>query len=168
MGDVCLVSKTAMSPEEQTDFLTRTRCIAKISTLDEDGTMHMVPVWYMYDGQNYVITSDAGSHHVKNLRRDNRATVLIDTVQFPTKGVRIKGRTALEENGNKVHSLELEITRRYISDAEKAEDYVNARESKSRRVAIIVSPEHVSNWDYSKDTKEKEFFKDSPVYSLSG
>jgi hypothetical protein len=121
----------------------------------------------MYDGKNYLITSDTTSHHIKNIRRENKATLLIDTVQFPTKGVRVIGKAALEEDEDKVHKLELNITERYIDDKEKAEEYVKKRESASKRLAIILVPEKVSNWDFSKNAEEKEFFKDSPVYSLN-
>jgi hypothetical protein len=91
----------------------------------------------------------------------------IDTVQFPTKGVRIKASAALVEDEKTAHEYELMITQRYIADKKRAEDYVKSRESKSNRLAIVLTAEKVSNWDFTKDPKEKEFFKDSPVYSLN-
>jgi nitroimidazol reductase NimA-like FMN-containing flavoprotein (pyridoxamine 5'-phosphate oxidase superfamily) len=65
-----------MDTKEQKEFLTQTRCIAKISTLEKDGSIHTIPVWYMFDGEKYIITSDVDSQHVKNLKRDKSATVL--------------------------------------------------------------------------------------------
>lgn len=158
---------TAMNQNEKEEFLTRSQCIAKISTFDKDGTIHTVPVWYLYDDTKYVIASDAEAHHVKNIRRKRDATLLIDTVQFPTKGVRVKGSASLNEEKEKVHDLELKITNRYIGDKKKTADYVAEREKASKRVIIIISPMKESSWDFTKDSNEKEFFNDSPIYSLN-
>lgn len=157
----------SMNLQEQKEFLTQSRCIAKISTIEKDGGVHIAPVWYLYDGKNFIATSDANSYHVKNLRRNAKASMLIDTTQFPTKGVRLKGSATMNENSGNVHNYEVAITRRYIPDEKKAQEYVRKRESKSKRLAIIIIPDKISSWDFSKDKEEKEFFKDKPVYSLN-
>jgi hypothetical protein len=53
------------------------------------------------------------------------------------------------------HNHELEIRKRYIEEDKKAQVYVKEREGKSKRVAIVITPEKVSSWDFPRIRERK-------------
>ena len=55
--------------------------VARVGTLDQRGSLHLVPVVYAVDGDTWYSPSDAGPRPVKRLRNvlaDPRAAILID------------------------------------------------------------------------------------------
>ena len=66
-----------MDLEARTAFLEQP-LTAVLSTLNPDGTIHAVPVWYRYiDGKLRIITG-RGSRKHRNAVRSGRATLCID------------------------------------------------------------------------------------------
>jgi len=58
-------------------FLKKQR-VGRLGTISEDGTVHLVPVCYAFDGKAIYIGTDANSKKVKNLKRNPSATLLVD------------------------------------------------------------------------------------------
>ena len=57
--------------------LVESRLIAILSTLEPDGSIHGVPLWYAADGETIVFATGSKSRKVRNLCRDPRATVVL-------------------------------------------------------------------------------------------
>jgi hypothetical protein len=51
--------------------------IASLATLEADGSVHVVPIWYLWDGEAVQMATSSTSRKVRNLERDQRATVMI-------------------------------------------------------------------------------------------
>ncbi len=51
---------------------------AVLSTTGKDGTIHAVPVWYLWDGTSFRISTLRGSQKHKNIERTGRASLCID------------------------------------------------------------------------------------------
>jgi PPOX class probable F420-dependent enzyme len=58
--------------------LLQARLIAKLATFNADGSIHLVAMWFLWDGEALLIPTGSGTRKAKNLRRDPRATVMID------------------------------------------------------------------------------------------
>ena len=79
-----------MTDQELEQFL-REPNLAKLATIDRDGTPHLVPIWYLHDGHNLVIVTNPASRKVRNIRRDPRVTVCVDRATPPYAGAIVRG-----------------------------------------------------------------------------
>jgi PPOX class probable F420-dependent enzyme len=65
------------------------RLIANLATVDPDGSIHLVAMWFLWDGEALLLPTDRRTRKARNLRRDPRATVMIDDSKggFDLRGV---------------------------------------------------------------------------------
>lgn len=73
--------------------------IANLGTIDEDGAIHLIPMWFLRV-ENYIcIPTSHHTHKYRNLRARSRASVMIDISQagLNLKGVLIRGHVELVE-----------------------------------------------------------------------
>ena len=69
---------------------------ARLGTLNEDGTIHIAPIFFTYvEGQILMATQDP-SRKIRNIKRNKNVTVLIDTTEVPFKGALVYGTAALD------------------------------------------------------------------------
>lgn len=131
--------------------------VARLCSLNADGTIHAVPVWYSYVDGQIVIATPVTSHKARNVRRNRSVTVLIDDSE--TRGVWPKGVTIYGKAELDATDLTLgEFTRlceKYIAK-DRAESYARGLLGLSRWVKMVVRPERVASFDYSKDEAYKK------------
>ena len=73
-----------MTADEIRSFLfdgTRTAKVA--ATAMADGRPHVMPVWFVLDGEQIVFTTEARSVKGRNLRRDPRVALVVDDQMPP-------------------------------------------------------------------------------------
>jgi PPOX class probable F420-dependent enzyme len=142
-----------LSPDEQLELLESER-VAVVSSNGPRGWPHSMPLWYVVrDGEIWVWTY-AKSQKVKNLERDPRATVLIETgVEYgELRGVQIEAEAELVRDPDRIVDYAKEMTVRYSDGIEKVEgDAAAALEAQApKRVAIRFEPKRVASWDHRK------------------
>ncbi|MFX0020156.1 MAG: pyridoxamine 5'-phosphate oxidase family protein [Promethearchaeota archaeon] len=142
----------ALEKEEITTFLESAK-IARICSINKDGTIHAVPVWFNYDNGKVIIGTPKASRRARNIKRDNNVTVLIDEIGPPTRGVIIYGKATMDEEDmdQAAHS----IFNRYMSE-EEAKLYWKGLSELTEWVKVIVQPIKIASFDYSKDNKYRE------------
>ena len=69
--------------------------LARLGTIDEAGEPHVVPVWYAWDGERFLVGADAADHKVANLRRSGRASLEIDSDLRRKRGILVRGAATL-------------------------------------------------------------------------
>jgi len=84
-------------------FLQRNE-LCRLATINRDGAPHLVPVCYIYRGGHIYIVSDHDTAKVKNLRRDKRVAVLVDTYQ-PNRAVFIRGDAEILTGGEEFREV---------------------------------------------------------------
>jgi PPOX class probable F420-dependent enzyme len=132
------------------EFLARP-WVAKLGTLNPDGSMHISPMWYHYDGSTFTMSANRLSIKAKNLRRDSNATLLVDSREFPYRGVIMYGRGSIEEGDREAR---LKIFTRYLPPDE-AVAYVDYWVKKAgERVIIRFTPSRFVTWDHSKRSNQ--------------
>jgi nitroimidazol reductase NimA-like FMN-containing flavoprotein (pyridoxamine 5'-phosphate oxidase superfamily) len=62
-----------MTPDEIHAFLSHGTRTAKLATSGPNGEPHVMPVWFVLDGEELVFTTWGDSVKGRNLRRDSRA-----------------------------------------------------------------------------------------------
>ena len=106
-----------LTAEEQRELLDAERTLI-CATNGRDGWPHLMPLWYVVrDGECWSWTY-AKSQKVRNLERDPRATLLVETGHeyFELRGVEIEGEAEIHRDHDVVYELARELTLRY-SDA---------------------------------------------------
>lgn len=89
----------AAIPENYLDLTTK-KAFAQLATLMPDGTPHVSPVWFEYDGKNILVNSAKGRVKDKNVRRDPRVGLDIVDPDNPYRHLSIRGRVVeITENG---------------------------------------------------------------------
>lgn len=139
----------ALTKEEIDNFIEKGK-IARICSINKDGTIHAVPVWYNYDNGRIIIGTPKASRRAGNIRRNNNVTVLIDEVGPPTRAVIIYGKASFDEKNmdEATHS----IFRRYMSE-EEAKGYWKGLSELTEWILVIIEPVHIASFDYSKDKR---------------
>jgi general stress protein 26 len=104
------------------------------------------------DGEIWIYTY-AKSQKVRNLERDPRATLLIETGHEygELRGVEIEAVAEIVRDPEAVYELARELTERYSGAASVDETAVEALRAQARkRVAVGFAPRRVATWDHRK------------------
>jgi PPOX class probable F420-dependent enzyme len=142
-----------LSDAERAELLESERVVV-VSSIGPRGWPHSMPMWYVVrDGDIWVWTY-AKSQKVKNLERDPRATLLIETGFEYTelRGIQIEAKADLVRDVDRVFGFAKELTVRYAEGIESVEgDAAAALKAQApKRVAIHFEPVRVATWDHRK------------------
>jgi PPOX class probable F420-dependent enzyme len=142
-----------LTEDEQRELIDRERIVV-ISSLGPRGWPHVVPLWYVpRDGEIWIWTY-AKSQKVKNLERDPRATLLIETgIEYQElRGVQIEAEAELIRDIDRIVDYAKELTIRYSEGIESVEGDAAAglRAQAPKRVAIHFHPKRIATWDHRK------------------
>src|SRR5205814_7368740 len=141
-----------LTPGEQRELLESERIVV-VSTLGPRGWPHSMPVWYVArDGEIWIYTY-AKSQKVRNLERDPRATLLVETGHEygELRGAEIEAEAVIHRDLETVFDLAKELTARYAGGAQVDEEQAEALRTQARkRVAIRFEPKRVATWDHRK------------------
>jgi PPOX class probable F420-dependent enzyme len=132
--------------EEDLAWFWREPNLAKLATLRPGGTVHLVPIWYLHEGQDLLMISNPRSYKVRYIRRDPRVTVCIDRPTPPYAGVIVRGTASLEEVT--YQSLAVPLSVRYLG--QDAGTLIGAEYARTDLMTIRVAIEHLFCWDYGK------------------
>jgi PPOX class probable F420-dependent enzyme len=136
----------ALNDEELVAFLEQAQ-FARLGTLNEDGTIHIAPIFFKYlDGQILMATQEP-SRKVRNIKRNPNVTVLIDKTEVPFKGALIYGTAELDYED--IIAKRIAIFSKRLS-REDGETYARRLSSKWPCVIIRITPTHIASFDYSK------------------
>lgn len=139
---------------EELDGLLAAERVAVVSSIGPRGWPHSVPLWFVpRDGVVWVWTY-AKSQKVRNLERDPRATVLVETGHEygELRGAMIESEAVVHRDFETVLGFAEELTVRYAEGIASVEgDARAALEAQApKRVAISFPALRVATWDHRK------------------
>ena len=142
-----------LSEEELRELLEAERVVV-VSSNGLRGWPHSMPMWYVpRDGELWVWTY-AKSQKVRNLERDNRTTLLVETgVEYQElRGVMIESEAVIHRDPEVILQFGKDLTVRYTEGIESIEgDAAAAMQAQAaKRVAISFPPTRVATWDHRK------------------
>jgi PPOX class probable F420-dependent enzyme len=142
-----------LSPEDQLDLIESERVVV-VASFGPRGWPHLMPLWYVpRDGQVWIYTY-AKSQKVRNLERDPRATLMLETGHeySELRGVMIEAEAEVHHDIETVYPLAEQLTLRYAEGLESVEgDAKAALEGQARkRVAVHFRPQRTATWDHRK------------------
>jgi PPOX class probable F420-dependent enzyme len=142
-----------LSEAERLELLGEER-IAVVSSLGPRGWPHSMPLWFVPREGEVWIWTYAKSQKVRNLERDPRATVLVETGHeySELRGVMIEAEAEIHRDGEAVLGFAEELTLRYAEGISTVEgDAKAALEAQApKRVAIRFKTVRVASWDHRK------------------
>jgi PPOX class probable F420-dependent enzyme len=141
-----------LSPGEQRELLEHERIVI-VSSFGPRGWPHSMPLWYVVrDGEIWIYTY-AKSQKTRNLERDPRATLLLETghAYSELRGMEIEAEAEIHRDLEDVYEVGRELTLRYGDGAQIGADAAEALRAQARkRVAIQFVAKRVATWDHRK------------------
>lgn len=159
-----------MTPEEVRNFLAEPHTLV-CATAGPRGWPHLMPLWYVErDGDLWAWTFGR-SQKARNLERDPRATLQIETGlgYYERRGVMFEAETEIVRETEVVREAGLAIHGRYQGDAAgnlPAESAAVVERQAPKRVALRFRPVRTVSWDHSRLPRVAEL--DAPVRPVGG
>ena len=122
------------------------------ATIGRDGWPHLMPLWYVVrDGECWSWTY-AKSQKVRNLERDPRCTIQIETGEQydELRGVMFKCECELHRDLDTVAELGAEIAARYGGASLTDEVRAAMRKQATKRVGLRFVVRETASWDHRK------------------
>jgi PPOX class probable F420-dependent enzyme len=139
-----------MTPEELDEFL-RGRRTATMCTLNPDGTIHAVAMWYGFLEGALAFETKAKSQKVQNLRRNPNLTVSIETGEAydELRGCTLVGKGEIVEDTDRMWELGVSVFERYNAPyTEEMKPFVEVMLRK--RVVVKLHVDRTATWDHRK------------------
>jgi len=124
------------------------RYIAVLATLQPDGAPLATPMWFLHDPSTVTMLSVESTQKVRNLRRDPRVSMTVET-SGPSgsggRGVIIQGRAEFLADSPERRALAERFHARYP----ELEKFWGGRAMPSNRVMFRITPAQVVRWGLS-------------------
>lgn len=145
-------SEIELTADEQRDLLSSERIVV-VSSIGRRGWPHSMPLWYVLrEGEIWIYTY-AKSQKVRNLERDPRATLLVETGHEygELRGVEIEAGAEIHRDIETVFQMAQELTSRYSGAAALEGAAAEALQAQARkRVAVRFEAKRTATWDHRK------------------
>jgi len=144
------------------------RYIATLATQNANGSIHMVSVWYWFDGANIFVATSSKSRKARNLQANPKVSLMIDSRDpLASCGVTVTG-TAQINAGEASSKLNSEIHKKYLSAAALADPRVGPVFAAWDDVTIQIAPSSVITWDMRQADQQVlgGAIKSNPTYML--
>lgn len=142
--------KIVMSQEEIDEFLLGRRSMT-MSSINKDGSIHSIAMWYGFLEGCVAIESKAKAQKVMNLRRNPNLTMLVeDGETYETlRGVTLIGKAEIVEDPDRIFELGVSVFSRYFAPyTEEMKPAVDMMLNK--RVVVKLDVERTISWDHRK------------------
>jgi PPOX class probable F420-dependent enzyme len=127
-----------MSEQERRAFLSRGTRTAKVAVSRADGMPHVVPVWFVLDGDVLVFTTGEATVKGRALRRDPRVSICVDDEQPPFSFVMIEGLATISRDHDELLAAATRIGARYMGN-DRAEEF-GRRNAVPEELLVRVTP----------------------------
>ena len=143
-----------MSDAELAAFLDEERTVI-CATIGRDGFPHLMPLWYAMRGPDLWAWTFAKSQKVRNLERDARATLQVETGRdyAELRGAMLKCDVTVHRDTELVAEFGRQLLQRYRPGSDGVlDDDVQAmvRKQAPKRVALQFTPRAWATWDHRK------------------
>ena len=130
-----------MTPEQVRSFISHGTRTAKVATVMKDGQPHVMPVWFVLDGEQIVFTTGAHTVKGRNLRRDPRIALVVEDDEPPFAFVHVRGRVTMHDDLDELLRVATAIGSRYMGE-DRAEEF-GQRNAVPGELPVRVTPERV-------------------------
>jgi PPOX class probable F420-dependent enzyme len=139
-----------MTPDEVEAFL-RERRPMTMCTINHDGSIHAVAMWYGFVDGAIAIETKAKAQKAVNLKRDPRLTCMFEDGDYyeELRGVELVGRAQIVDDPEKMWELGVNLFERYYGAyTEELRPMVEAMLNK--RIVAKLEVDRIVSWDHRK------------------
>jgi PPOX class probable F420-dependent enzyme len=133
-----------MTDTERRGFLLEGTRTGKLAVTRRDGSPYVLPVWFLLHGDTVIFMTGADTVRGRALRRDGRASMLVDEDRPPYAFVRVDGRVELSEDLEEMLPWSRALAARYMG--EDAADAFGARNAVRGELLVRLVPDRVVAW----------------------
>lgn len=144
------------------------RYVASFATHDANGSLHIVAVWFWFDGKDIHVATSSRSRKARNLVANPQVAVMIDARDpAASYGVTVTG-TAELLTGESSRKCNAEIHHKYLSRAALEDPKVGPVFAAWDDVTVRFRPASVIAWDMRQADQQVfgSAFKNNPAYLL--
>ena len=111
-----------MAPDERRAFLLEGTRTGKLAVPRGNGAPHVVPIWFVLDGDDIIFTTADSNVKGKSIVRDGRAAVCVDDQAPPYSFVLVEGAAQWSDDLDDMLGWAIKIGARYMG-ADRAEEF---------------------------------------------
>jgi PPOX class probable F420-dependent enzyme len=144
-----------MSDREVADFL-EDNLKVQVASIGRDGAPHLTTLFYVVLDGRIAFWTYARSQKIRNLERDDRVSCLVEdgTDYFELRGVSVTGRAEIVRDHDRILEIGSAVAVRMVG-AKSMDDLGDLGRSTvekqaTKRVAVVIHPDHVATWDHRK------------------
>ena len=132
------------------------RRYAILATVSADGSIHLTPVWYLFENERFYIGSSSSSRKVRNLEARAQATIIVDVRRPGAEGwVYASGHVELLR-GDQSREITDRIHRWYLTEEALNDPRTGPVLAEADDITICLHPEQWRSWN-AKEIDEKYF-----------
>ena len=114
-----------MGPDQIREFLTHGTRTGKLAVLTPSGHPHVMPIWFVLEGDDIVFNTGAKTVKGKHILSDGRVSLAVDDERPPFAYVHIRGTARAQDNPPDMLEWATRIGARYMGE-ERAEELAAA------------------------------------------
>ncbi len=130
-----------MSDQEWREFVMTGTRTGKLATTRHDGSPHVVPIWFVLDGEDFLFTTGAKSVKGRALLRTGQASLCVDDERPPFSFVTVSGHVAISTDLEEMLPWAVRIAARYMGE-EHGEGF-GRRNAVDGELLVRLRAEHV-------------------------
>jgi PPOX class probable F420-dependent enzyme len=130
-----------MSPDQIRAFLLHGTRTGKLAVATAGGQPHVMPIWFVLDGDDVVFTTQASSVKGRWITGDGRLSLCVDEEVPPYAYVHLRGRATYSDDPEELRRWATLIGGRYMG-AERAEEF-GRRNAVAGELLVRLTPERV-------------------------
>jgi PPOX class probable F420-dependent enzyme len=143
-----------LSPAELRAFLDEERTVT-CASIGPNGRPHLMPLWYVRDGDEILCWTYGSSQKVKNLERLPQATLQVEAGKKydELRGVMLECDVEIVRDRERILDIGVALTHRYGSVPPGTPDAaIRARAAQrgAKRVGLRFRPTRIVSWDHRK------------------
>ena len=144
------------------------RHVASLGTQNSDGSIHMVAVWYRFEGGQVFVATSSRSRKARNLQSNPKVSLMIDSRDPAAScGITLAG-TAKILSGDSSRKSNAAIHDKYLSPAALVDPRVGPVFAAWDDITIQITPTSVIAWDMRQADRQVfgGAFEANPTYLL--
>ena len=139
-----------MTQAEIRKFLLAGTRTGKLATVKANGDPHVVPIWFLLDGDDLVFNTWHTSIKAKNMARNGRVAISVDHQEPPYDFIMIEGEASFSEDRDEIKKWAAQIGGRYMG-ADQAEAFGERNSVEGEllvrvKITKIIAKKDVSAW----------------------
>jgi nitroimidazol reductase NimA-like FMN-containing flavoprotein (pyridoxamine 5'-phosphate oxidase superfamily) len=152
--------KPPVLESDEIDKILSMTIIANLGTIDKDGSIHLVPMWFLRIENDICIPTSRHTHKYRNLMARPYTSVLIDIslTGLNLKRVLVRGKVELVD-GEEARRINRMIHLKYIMPEALRDANVSSYLSKGDDITVKVHMDRLISWNLAESKAGKALYE---------